>query len=201
MITTIFFDLGNVLINFSHEILIDNIQKITQLPKQKVESLLSSFSSWEDYELGLISTEQFCQAFRLHFDTLASSKQIGWACCEIFSPNLLCIDLLKKTRKRNFKLGLISNTCALHIEYLKNKYPIFDLFHITILSYQLQLRKPNIEIFKRALTSIASCPQECLFIDDITLHVDAALSCGIKGIVFKNASLLEKEFSVLGIDL
>jgi HAD superfamily hydrolase (TIGR01509 family) len=72
---------------------------------------------------------------------------------------------------------------------LKNKYPIFDLFHTTILSYELQLRKPSIEIFKRALTSIASCLQECLFIDDITLHVDAALSYGLKGIVFKNASL------------
>lgn len=201
MINTIFFDLGNVLINFSYQVLIDNIAKITLKTNQDIEKLLQTFSSWEDYELGLISTESFYNFFRSHFQTLATNEDIAWACCEIFFPNNTCIDLLKKFHKKKFKLGLISNTCFLHFEYLKKKFPIFHLFDTAILSYELQLKKPNIEIFKFALSSIASCPQDCVFIDDIAVHVKAASSCGIQGIVFENASLLEKEFSVLGINL
>jgi len=201
MITTIFFDLGNVLINFSHHVLVENIEKITEKTRDEIETLLKTFSSWDMYELGLISTEDFFTAFKKHFQTEVSNDAIARACCEIFSPNPLCIELLKKTYKNKFKLGLISNTCFLHFEYLKNKFPIFDFFNTTILSYELQLKKPNIEIFKFALSSIDSSPQDCIFIDDLENHVKAALSCGIQGIVFKNASLLEKEFSVLGIEL
>ena len=201
MITTIFFDLGNVLIDFSHTQLAHNISKISRLNPSQAAELLSSFSSWDLYELGLISTQEFYLAFKKHFQLDCDDASIAWACCDIFSPNQGSLDLLTRCHLRDFKLGLISNTSHLHFEYLKKTFPIFHLFDTKVLSYELKIKKPNIEIFHHALCSIASPPEACVFIDDIAFHVEAAKACGIQGIVFKNASLLEKEFSVLGIHL
>lgn len=201
MITTIFFDLGNVLIDFSHAKLAHNISKISHLSQTQAAKLLTSFTSWDPYELGLIDTEEFYLAFKSHFHLDCNDASIAWACCDIFSPNQDSLDLLTRCHLRDFKLGLISNTSHLHFEYLKKTFPIFHVFDTKVLSYELKIKKPNIEIFQHALCSIASPPEACVFIDDIAFHVEAAKACGIQGIVFKNASLLEKEFSVLGIHL
>ena len=60
--------------------------------------------------------------------------------------------------------------------------------------------KPNPEIYRLFTEKFSLKPEECLFIDDTTANVAAAIACGWKGIVFHGeADELEQKMRESGI--
>ena len=101
--------------------------------------------------------------------------------------------------KENYKLFLLSNTNSIHIDYLKNRFKkikwdkFISLFDETYLSYQIGMRKPDLEIFEHLLVKECLNPEEVLFIDDSIQHIESANKLGI------NCFLLEKGVDVTTI--
>ena len=92
-------------------------------------------------------------------------------------------NLVKENR---YRLFLLSNTNALHIphvikimgtESFERFKSSFEQFY---LSHEIQLRKPNHEIFQFVLEQNKLNPQNTLFIDDTKENTDAANELGIK---------------------
>ena len=50
------------------------------------------------------------------------------------------------------------------------------------------MRKPEEGIFLYAARSLGLTPQECVFIDDIEANVDAAVACGMAGVLHTDAA-------------
>ena len=63
------------------------------------------------------------------------------------------------------------------------------------------LRKPEKEAYERVLKSLSlvESPSQCIFIDDRSVNVEAAIECGIDAILFVDAESLIKEFEKRGI--
>ena len=101
--------------------------------------------------------------------------------------------LLKKLKK-NYNLVLLSNTDEMHFTYIKDNYPILDIFDGIILSYKVGYKKPSPLIYLHALKKTGRFPSHILYIDDIKGYVRAAKLFGIKSIQYKN-------FKKLKIDL
>ena len=199
-ISTVFFDLGNVLIDFDPHLMLFHFEKISHKKRADLEKILSDFPPWHAYELGKTTTDDFIASLKNELDLFGKKEEIEHACCAIFTLNSQMVSILLALKKR-YKLALISNTCHMHFNYLSNQYPIFHLFDKILLSHEVNLKKPDTKIFLKALESMGSKPDESVFIDDILSHIEAAKKCGMKAIHFKNASLLEKQFSVLGIQI
>ncbi len=73
---------------------------------------------------------------------------------------------------------------------------IFDLF---VSSCFVGLRKPEEGIYKLALEITQRPPEECCFVDDRPLNVDAAARTGMHAIRMENAAHLKSEFEKLGV--
>jgi putative hydrolase of the HAD superfamily len=92
----------------------------------------------------------------------------------------------KLAESGNFRLFLLSNTNALHIEFVQHLMtaPIYQRFKQCFegfyLSHELGLRKPDPAIFNYVLKHHRLHAAETLFIDDTLEHIESAALLGLK---------------------
>ena len=83
-----------------------------------------------------------------------------------------------------YKLILLSNTNELHINWVKENVVFFEAFKNCFdafyLSHEINLRKPNNDIFEFVLEENTIEAKNCLFIDDNEANCKTAVTLGIK---------------------
>ena len=86
-------------------------------------------------------------------------------------------------KDNNHQLILLSNTNELHIDYIKKNVSFYEEFKNCFdqfyLSHEINLRKPNADIFNFVLTENNLKAEECLFIDDTLENTQTAQQLGI----------------------
>ncbi|WP_445735545.1 HAD family hydrolase [Mariniflexile sp.] len=181
MIKTIIFDFGNVFINLDIEGAIQhtfNAFKMDALSEEMV-----AFNSF--YEQGLISTEEFIEFYTENFPDIPEEelKTIWNVMLKDFPEHRL--DFLKQLKATSkYKLILLSNTNELHIDWVKQHIAFYDEFKNCFdefyLSHEINLRKPNRDIFDFVLKENNLVANECLFIDDNKDNCKTAAQLGIE---------------------
>lgn len=181
MINTIIFDFGNVFINLD----IEGAIKLS-FEKFKIDSFseeLIAFNSF--YEQGLISTEEFIEFYVENFPELSEDELIdiwNFILKDFPKHRLEFLQQLKKNSK--YKLILLSNTNELHINWIQKNVPFYEAFKNCFdafyLSHEINLRKPNTDIFKFVLNENKLKAENCLFIDDNEENCKTATTLGIK---------------------
>lgn len=93
------------------------------------------------------------------------------------------IEILDYLKAMNLKLGIISNGFGrFQLNNVKG-LKIFHYFDEILISEIEGLRKPNIDIFQRALSRLGIEPQESIFVGDHPINdVEASINAGMKGI-------------------
>ncbi len=190
MMRTVFFDLGGVLVNFSHEKMCQNIAHFCGLNLDLVKAHLFEKNLGEDYERGQIDSHTIHQHFMqltkrpLDFDGLLE------AASSIFSPKEEMLPILEELKKQEISLFLLSNTCEAHFWYVQKHYPFLKLFDGFVLSYEVKARKPEEAIYDAALEMSGAHKSQCFYVDDIAEYVAAAKSYGIDSHHFEGAEKL-----------
>lgn len=94
--------------------------------------------------------------------------------------------LLKLKELGRYRMFLLSNTNAMHIEQVQENMgkDIFDrfrwCFEAFYLSHEIGMRKPDPKIFSFVLNNHKLKAEETLFIDDTKEHVESAGQLGIR---------------------
>ena len=92
--------------------------------------------------------------------------------------------------KSNYKLALLSNTNT--FEVLNEKWNIPPFFDAIAYSYETGFLKPKKKSFENVCKRLGVKLNECIFVDDLKKNVDAALRCGMNGILFKDITSLRE---------
>jgi putative hydrolase of the HAD superfamily len=96
-------------------------------------------------------------------------------------------------------LGALNNEARETNEYRFDRFGLRKLFKVTLSSCYLGLRKPEPEIYKRALDILGRPAERVLFIDDRAENVAGAVAAGMKAIRFEGAEALRRELGSLGV--
>jgi len=198
-IDTLFFDLGGVLINFSHEKMCQNIADLCDLDCNLVKGHLFEKNLGEMYERGVIDSKTLYEYFCGLSNHSFSFDDLMMAASDIFQIKEEMPPLLESLKKQSFRLFLLSNTCQAHIDYVKKHFSFLDLFDGLVLSYEVAARKPEPEIFKAALEKAQTSAPQSFFIDDVESHVKAAEKCGIDSHHFVGKEELKLALAKRGI--
>ncbi|WP_159021038.1 HAD family hydrolase [Algibacter sp. L3A6] len=175
MIRTLIFDFGNVFINLD----IDGAAKYAfeTLEIDSFSEEITAFNSF--YEQGLISTEEFLDFYLENFPKLSEEDLIytwNYMLKHFPKERLEFIKNLKASGE--YKLILLSNTNELHIDSIKESISFYDefknCFDVFYLSHEINLRKPNTDIFEFVLNENKLNADECLFIDDNQDNIETA---------------------------
>jgi len=91
------------------------------------------------------------------------------------------------------RLVLLSNTNALHWDFLRPRLPALQYFDRCLVSHELGLVKPEPAIYEKALEAGGAPAERTAFFDDIPAYVEAASSLGIHGRVFTTAEAFDAQ--------
>lgn len=182
----IYFDLGNVLLRFDHELACRQMAEVAGVSPHLVrEVVFQSQLQWQ-YERGMISTEEFYESFCRATGRRPDRQQLARAASAIFELNVPVVPLVTQLRAAGYRLGILSNTCEAHWHYVTDgRYRILtELFDVAALSFQLRSLKPEPEIFRRAAELAGVPPEEIFFVDDRQENVAAACRAGLDAVPF-----------------
>jgi putative hydrolase of the HAD superfamily len=188
-ITTIAFDVGNVLVNngnFPRSIM-KNISQTLDIPMgkliEKYDQLLPEMESGNKKIYFLIGKRLYPILKYLYQETAEN----------IFKLNTELFDIAQNLKK-NFKVGILSNIDQ-YLAQIPVHHKLYNSFDpkLVVLSYKVKLRKPDPEIYHLFLKRAKALAEECLFIDDKKENIETAKKLGMKTIHFKSNFQFKKE--------
>ncbi|MGV6987427.1 HAD family hydrolase [Testudinibacter sp. P80/BLE/0925] len=182
---TVIFDLGNVLIKWEPDTI---LQRFTPDPLEREQYRTVFFSqTWLALDAGLIQYENALKLFSLLLSKpLSEMERFMQVVRESFEPLPLAVDLLHDLAKQNVDLICISNMPLHAYAYLKQRYDYWHLFRGIVISAEVQLLKPHLGIFQQTIKQYQLDPNRTLFIDDSPANIEAAQTCGIHGVCYQN---------------
>ena len=192
----ILLDLGNVILPFSHFQIAEKLSRHTPKKEfqdpQKIFSCLFDFENGmiNDFDVGRVSPQDFFRSLKELLGLPISFKDFLPIWNDIFVEDEEVSEIIRSLKGR-WRLGLLSNTDVLHFNYILSRFPIIHIFDQWILSFKVGVKKPAVEIFRKAIEWASVEPQKILFIDDIKNYVDVAISLGMQGIHFISAPQLK----------
>lgn len=105
------------------------------------------------------------------------------------------IVLLLKKLKNHYKLCLLSNNAVFYQTPEISKV-LEEIFDVIIYSFDVNMRKPEEEIYLYTLKRINASPEECIIIDDGATKFSFPKKIGMEVIHFKSFPQLQKELIV-----
>lgn len=181
MIDTLIFDFGDVFINLDKKSAHENALKLVRA--DVIPNLVTKIN--KQYETGFINNETFLQFYTSHFPWLNNDIVIeSWNSMIKEFPKYRLKFLKQLKNEGRFKLILLSNTNQIHINYVKATVPFYEDFKACFdwffLSHEINLRKPNSNIYNFVLKTTNTNPENAIFIDDTRENTVAAHELGIK---------------------
>ena len=140
------------------------------------------FITYNDFAEGLI---ELTGIERSTIDTIFKNRQN-------YGKNTRLLELIKELHLK-YKTGVISNVGSNWIreDFLtSDEIALFDDF---VLSYEVQLGKPNPEIYRMALDHLNVEPHQAVFIDDNSSYCKAAEELGMRAILYKDFIQFKRE--------
>ena len=178
MIKTLIFDFGDIFVN------LDKPATYRELEKYGMKNLPEIIRDKNlEYEKGLISSEEFLNSYKKEFGLEPDDIKNSWNAILIDFPEYRFNFIRKLSEEKKYQLILLSNTNEIHIDWIIKNVPFFDkfknCFDAFYLSHEINLRKPDSNIYEFVLKKHNLNPENCLFIDDTKENTEAASAMGI----------------------
>jgi glucose-1-phosphatase len=188
-IRAVVFDFGNVIINIELERTYKAFSELTFKSPEKIKALFAQNEVFKNYEIGKFNDDEFRDVIRQVCGYPLNDDEINQA----WNALLLNIpqnrwEYLDELQHR-LPIYLLSNTSNIHIkkckQLAKNWFGISDftsIFKKAYLSYEIQMFKPDYNIYQYVIDDLNLKPEQILFFDDNADNIAAALDMGIKAV-------------------
>jgi len=193
MTRIIIFDLGQVLVKVLFPEFLKKFSAEFRINPSEITDNRNN-GAHIDFMVGKISPEEFHLKTCQHFDHNISIKRFRALWLQMLGEEIDDTGLIiNELAEKKYKLALLSNVDPWHFKYCEQKFPVLNKFSKTFLSYKMEMKKPDPEIYQQVAKELDVKPEECLFIDDMLENVDAAKQVGYDAIRFVNPGQLRGE--------
>jgi glucose-1-phosphatase len=180
MIKNLIFDFGDVFINLDKISFKKNIDELSKYFPDLED--ISNFN--KNYERGLVSTDEFINRYASEIKGLTKEDFTAKWNSVLADFPYSRVEFLKNLNKtKKYNIALLSNTNELHIDFISKNTPFYQefksLFKSFYLSHEINLIKPNKEIYEFVLKQNNFIAEETLFVDDLIENTKAASKLGI----------------------
>lgn len=184
MIDTVIFDIGKVLIEWDWKQYLDQFD-YSKEKKERLAKAMFLNPVWEETDRGVWSDEEILNAFAKEAPEYREEITLLWnnmQKCVWRKPYTdQWIADLKKDGKKVYYLSNYGRTLR---EKTKEALAFTENCDGGIFSYEVNLIKPDLAIYKALLEKYNLDTSRCVFIDDLEKNIQGAKSCGMDGIWF-----------------
>jgi glucose-1-phosphatase len=195
----IIFDLGGVLLDINYQKTKGAFENLGFDHFDEMYTQYTADPIFAELETGFLDAEAF-------YNHVKPAGRKGVTKEEVINAwNAMLLDFRLKSLQylpvlgRKYKLYLLSNTNAIHLEafsqIFSNQTPYVsfdDFFTKAYYSHKVGLRKPNKDIFDFVLSDASILADETLFIDDSYNNIETAKEMGFKTHLLKPGELIEE---------
>ena len=186
MIRNIILDMGNVLLDYNPNVILDKVFD-NEADKKIILNELFGGPEWEQGDLGLINNSQRYDGVsrrvpeRLHKGLKRCVEE--WDICMV--PVDGAKEFCGYIRQRGYGMYVLSNACSMFYKYFPRYFPLEDFDGIVVSSDE-HIVKPDRRIYDILLDRYGLRAEECLFIDDRNNNGEGAESAGMRAHRFCN---------------
>ncbi|MBO5088874.1 MAG: HAD family phosphatase [Lachnospiraceae bacterium] len=189
-IKNIVFDVGMVLIDFCWEEHCRNLGFDEQIIEAFDKHMISS-KYWDLMDEGLISEEDAIQEFIKAMPQYEKQIKLFWQQPEGFVKEYAyATPMIQGLKQKGYRVFLLSNY---PLGMYKIHWPTFSFYDKVdgyVVSAVERMKKPNKAIYQLLCDRYQLQLEECLFVDDRQVNVDAAIAVGMEGVLFENYNQL-----------
>lgn len=182
MITTLFLDIGGVLLTdgWNRKSRAEAIEKFKLDPKETEDRHHLTFDT---YEVGKITLDTYLERMVFYDKRDFGPMQFKEFMFAQSQPHTEMIELICGLKKKyNLKVAVVSNEGRELTEYRIKKFKLNQFVDFFISSCFVHFRKPDTDIFNLALDVSQVSPDEVVYIEDRWMFVQVAETLGINGI-------------------
>jgi putative hydrolase of the HAD superfamily len=107
---------------------------------------------------------------------------------EALHPNEPMIELMREARRSGRRMALLTNNVREWEPRWRAMLPVDDVFEIVVDSAFVGMRKPESPIYELTVEWLGDgvAPEDCLFVDDVLVNIEAARELGMRTVHFKD---------------
>jgi putative hydrolase of the HAD superfamily len=200
-ISAIIFDLGEVIIDVDTSKTVNAFKALANENDINMFSFSHQADFFSQFEMGLISEDEFRANLRSSLKTDASDETLNVAWNKMLGdlPQEK-LNILQRL-KSDYRTFALSTTNTIHIrfinDYLQHRKPqdkLDNYFHHAYYSHDLKARKPNDIAYTKVMALENLIPQQTLMIDDRLENLQAASDLGLRVFHMTDPSLFYQLF-------
>lgn len=186
MIRNIIFDIGNVLACFRWRDLFAELGFTGEKFDRIAAATILHPTMWPEFDRSLMSDEEIIAS------CIARAPEYEEDIRMIFERTELLVEeypysygWINDLKERGYKIYLLSNYGKTSFEAAVNhgRLSFLPLIDGKMISYEVKIVKPEPGIYEALIKKYNLLPQECVFLDDRSDNVEAAVKMGFQGIV------------------
>jgi len=195
-VRNVIMDLGGVMLEWNPDQLLTRFELDPVLRVQLRASIFGQ--DWQLFDRGRLTEAELVDRLELCTgQTRQRLIEITAAVRESLREKPETVKLVRALRQRGFDIYCLSNMPGPIYEHLRRRHTFWDVFRGIVVSGEIQLMKPEPEIYLHLLERFGLQPAESVFIDDLQANVDAAKGVGLHALRFQNANQCQQEFDAL----
>lgn len=183
MIKNIVFDIGNVLVKFNWKEYYASFGWPLEV-QEKVAKATVLDPFWNEMDMGNLSDEEILEGFiERGPDVEAELRQMFVSFKDLLIQFEYTKGWIRDLQNRGYKVYCLSNMSYKAVRECEalNFLKMLDGY---VLSCDVRMTKPDLEIYRKLLNTYNLKAEECLFFDDLQANIDASIKAGFNGVVF-----------------
>jgi putative hydrolase of the HAD superfamily len=98
-----------------------------------------------------------------------------------------------------YLMGTVNNESRELNQYRIETFRLVEIFDLFVSSCFVASRKPDQRIYRLALDLTQHAAEECCFLDDRPVNIEAAAKVGMQTVLVKNSEQLQQDLKALGV--
>jgi putative hydrolase of the HAD superfamily len=184
----VIFDVGGVLLDWNPGRIIDAIYS-DPVEGAAMQQLIFLHEDWLELDRGTLSEQQLlARVARRAGRPVPELERLFEVVRASLHPKHDTIALLASLADRAVPLYCLTNMPPGTMDWLRQAHTFWDYFDGIVASGEIQLIKPQPEIFEYLLQRYGLTASETVFIDDSQPNIAAAQALGMQAILFRDAA-------------
>jgi HAD superfamily hydrolase (TIGR01509 family) len=192
-VRNVIFDLGGVVLDWNPDQIVARLEPVAEL-RAALKDALFGHPDWRMFDRGSLSEPELIERLQLR---IGAARHEVEAILEAVRSSLVekpeTLKLIRALQGRGTPLYCLSNMPATIYTHLRQRHSFWDAFSGIVISGEVQMMKPDPEVFVHLLDRFKLRAEESVFVDDLFANIESARKVGLHTVWFKDAAQCRRE--------
>ncbi len=198
-ITTIVFDIGNVLAGFDWRAYLKTFGFSEETQKRIAEATFLG-ENWREVDRGVKTDKEIYKNCLCEIPDLEKELSLVWeGRTSIVKEYEYASEWIQLLKEKGYRVYILSNYGETTFAEARKTFSFLKYPDGMVISYEIKHIKPEHEIYEALIERYHIIPEQALFIDDLAVNIEAAQKMGFQTILFTSKKEVEQVLNGLPV--